>query len=150
MVKREKKTKKFGKTVKRTEKPDVSTDNLKVIWAFDNIDKDGFFGFDVERDDFYHKEVLSKIINYSNMTWSEIKRQTHDDGKSKHHILNFYGLSKEAQERYKFKFPSFENSDAIFSFALQNKLRIIGIKEREVFHAIWYDPEHKFYPSKKH
>ena len=107
MVKREKKTKKFGKTVKRTEKPDVSTDNLKVIWAFDNIDKDGFFGFDVERDDFYHKEVLSKIINYSNMTWSEIKRQTHDDGKSKHHILNFYGLSKEAQERYKFKFPSF-------------------------------------------
>ena len=150
MVKREKKTKISGHNKKKTERPDVSTDNLKVIWAFDNIDRSGIFRFDVDKDDFLHKEVLSKIISYSNMTWTEIKRQTHDNGKSKHHYLDFAGLSKEAQERYRIKFPNLENTDALFSFAFQNKLRVIGIRDGQIFHVIWYDSEHKFYPSKKH
>lgn len=149
MVKREKKTKKFGKTVKRTEKPDVSTDDLKVIWAFDNIDKDGPFAFAFNSVTFPHKEILGKMISYASMTWTELDRQTHDAGKSKNHFLEFESLSKEAKERFKYKFPEFDTADSIFSFALQNKLRIIGVRDGQIFHAIWYDPEHKFCPSHK-
>lgn len=49
--------------------------------------KKSIYAFDVNRPDFDHKEVLGKMINYSSMTWGEVKRQTHDDGKSKHHFL---------------------------------------------------------------
>lgn len=127
-----------------------STDVQCPVWLFSNIDRAGKFAFDVNREDFKHAEVLGKMIDYSNMTWSEIKRQTHDDGKSKHHLLQHDELSKEAQERFRAKRLD-EDSDLIFSFALQNKLRIIGIRRDEKFQVLWYDPEHEVCPSyKKH
>lgn len=125
-----------------------STDNEHPVWSFDNIDRDGKFAFDVERSDFQHKEVIRKIIDYSSMTWSEIKRQTHDDGKSKHHFIVRDKLSKEANDRFSNKRLE-EDSDSIFSFALQNKLRIVGIRRGKVFHVLWYDPNHEVCPSKK-
>lgn len=90
------------------------------------------------------------MINYSNMTWADIKNQTHDDGKSKHHIIEYQKLSKDAQDRIKAKKLE-QDSDAIFSFALQNRLRIVGIKRGKEFHVLWYDPKHEVCPStKKH
>ena len=82
------------------------------------------------------------------MTWDEIKKQTHDKGKSKHHLLSIDSLSKDAFERLKAKQLE-EESDSIFSFALQNKLRVVGIREGRYFHVIWYDPEHKICPATK-
>lgn len=127
-----------------------SSDGEKTVWYFDNLDKAGHFAFDLSRHDFNHREVLEKIIAYSNMTWTEVKRQTHDDGKSKHHLLDLSTLSKEAIERIEAKhFDLEEYSDSIFSFALQNKLRIIGIRKNEKFYAVWFDPNHEFCPSHK-
>lgn len=125
-----------------------ATDSLKPIWRFDWIDRSGEFAFDTRREKFDHREVLEKMINYSGMSWAEIKRQTHDDGKSKHHMLNTDSLSKAAMDRLRIKKLE-EYSDSIFSFALQNKLRIIGIREKEFFYVIWYDSEHQFCPSTK-
>lgn len=125
-----------------------SSDGMKVIWCFDMLDTSDKFAFDTHRGDFSHKEVLEKIIAYCNMTWSDVKRQTHDDGKSKHHFLDITKLSKEARQRIEAK-KLLEYSDAIFSFALQNKMRIIGIRKDEKFHAIWYDPQHQFCPIHK-
>lgn len=82
------------------------------------------------------------------MTWTEVKKQTHDDGKSKHHFLSPQFLSPEAAERLKAKQLE-EYSDSIFSFALDNKLRLVGIRKNEDFHVLWYDPEHEVCPSKK-
>lgn len=129
--------------------PANSDKNLTPIWKFDLIDKSGPFAFCYEDDCFNHKEILIKLINYGNMTWSEIKQQTHDkNNRSKHHFLDVKGLSKEAKERIRIKGLE-EETDSIFSFALQNKLRIIGILRNAEFHIVWYDPEHKFFPSKK-
>jgi hypothetical protein len=112
------------------------------------IDRSGKFAFDLEREEFQHKEFMQKMVDYSSMTWSEVKRQTHDNGKSKHHFLSEDSLSKEALERMQSRQLG-EYSDSIFSFALQNKLRIVGIREDEHFHVLWYDPEHEICPSKK-
>ena len=122
--------------IKAASKKDSGSENLKIIWLFDNVDKDGIFAFDINRPDFDHKEFLDKLLSYSNMTWGEIRRQTHDGGKSKHHFLDdVYKFSKETRERVKAK--NLENdSDSIFSFALNNKVRIIGIRQREFFHVI--------------
>lgn len=125
-----------------------SSDKEKVIWCFDKIDRSGKFAFDSNRPEFQHKLILDKIIDYSSMTWSDIKKQTHDDGKSKHHMLSLDSLSDDAVERIKAKHLE-EYSDSIFSFALQNKLRIIGIRQNSYFHVIWYDSNHEIYPSNK-
>lgn len=125
-----------------------STIGVKPIWRFDMIDRSGKFAFDLSRDDFKHKEVLQKLMDYGEMTWADIDRQQHDKGKSKHHYLEYNSLSSEAKERIqKRKFD--EETDVIYSFALQNLLRIIGFRQGAEFHIVWYDPNHEFCPSSK-
>ena len=129
--------------------PKTPEGNQTIILRFDMLDRDGAFAFDLLRPDFDHKEVLDKLISYSNMTWAEVIRQVHDRaGKSKHHFLSGSGLSHEAIERIRAKKLE-EYSDSIFSFALQNRLRIIGIRAGVEFHVVWYDPEHRFCPSRR-
>lgn len=119
------------------------------ILRFDLLDRDGKFAFDLNRPDFKHRHVLEKLIEYSNMTWAEIDSQTHDwRNKTKHHYLDVNGLSPDAKRRISAKHLD-EFSDAIYSFAFQNTLRIIGIRTGAEFHVVWYDPEHEFYPSKQ-
>ena len=134
-------------TVRQSHNSDVS----KAIWVFDMLDNSEEFAFNVQRisENGHLELVFSKMIEYTNLTWAEIKKQTHDrSNKSKHHLLDYAGLSKEAVARIN-KLKLEEYTDSIFSFALQNKVRIIGIRINEIFHVVWYDAEHKFYPGKK-
>lgn len=133
------------KTNKTVTSIEHSTNNQKVCWCFDRVDRDGYFAFDTDRADFCHKEIIEKLMEYGKLTWSEINAQTHDRNKSKHHFLKGNGFSKEAKNRVKVKLNE-EESDQIFSFALQNKLRIIGLRDNEKFYVVWYDPNHEFFP----
>lgn len=124
-----------------------STIKQKPIWRFDLIDRSGKFAFDLSRPDFKHREVLQKLMEYGNMTWDEIGRQQHDKSrKTKHHYLTFDDLSKEAIERIRIRHFD-EETDIIYSFALQNLLRIIGFRQGAEFHIVWYDPKHVFCPT---
>jgi 5S rRNA maturation endonuclease (ribonuclease M5) len=125
-----------------------NTDRECPVWVFTDIDRSGKFAFDLSRDDFEHKEVLEKMIHYSNMTWADIKKQTHDNGKSKHHLIDYEKMSKDAQDRLKAKHME-DDSDSMFSFAFRNLLRIIGIRRGRMFHILWYDPLHEICPSQK-
>ena len=137
-----------GNPVKTTVQAEASSEGQKVIFLFDRIDRDGKFAFDVSRADFDHKGFLQKVIEYSGMTWAEIRKQTHDAGKSKHHYLTEVSrYSSEAQARI-VKLRLTQDTDRIYSFAFGNKLRIIGLREREKFHVVWYDANHEFYPVK--
>lgn len=138
-----------GKATKKVVSITESSNAGKPIWRFDKLDRDGEFRFDLQRQEFNHQEVLRKLIDYGNMTWKEITQQTHDrKNHTKHHFLDYDGLSSAAKKRIK-KLNLQEETDIIFSFALQNKLRIIGLRENNEFHIVWYDPDHKFYPSSK-
>lgn len=138
-----------GKATKKVVSIAESSNASKPIWRFDKLDRDGEFRFDLQRQEFNHQEVLSKLIDYGNMTWKEITQQTHDrKNHTKHHFLDYDGLSNAAKKRIK-KLNLQEETDIIFSFALQNKLRIIGLRENNEFHIVWYDPNHEFYPSSK-
>ena len=145
-----KKTKKINKSSEKSTKRTVkdqsqSSDKEKIIWVFDKTDTDGEFAFDLDKisSDGNMRKIFDKMISYSTMTWGQIKQQTHDDGRSKHHFLDLKGMSDSAKKRIG------EDTDAIFSFALTNTLRIIGIRENRYFHVVWYDKNHKFYPSSK-
>lgn len=134
---------------KQTTKLPVPSVNQKAVWFFDNVDKGGIFAFNPNRDDFDAKVILEKIISYSSMTWREIAEHTHDNGKSKHHFLDYKGLSDLAKKRLEEKAIGDDKWEQIFSFALTNKLRVIGLRENEKFHVLWYDPNHEVYPVKK-
>ena len=147
MAKTTRKDKKLNK--KRTIKRPIASNNEKIIWTFEDVDKDGKFAFNVNREDFNHKEIVDKLLSFSTMTWDEVIKATHDKaGKSKHHYIDVEKFSKEARERFHFKCKE-EDSEAVFSFALQNKLRVIGVRQNEFFRVLWYDPNHEFYPTSK-
>lgn len=135
-------------SAKTTLQVETSSEGQKIIFLFDRIDRDGKFAFDVSRADFDHKGFLQKVIDYSGMTWAEIRKQTHDAGKSKHHYLTEVSrYSSEAQARI-VKLRLTQDTDRIYSFAFGNKLRIIGLREREKFYVVWYDVNHEFYAAK--
>lgn len=138
----------IGKDTKTTVRINSSTENMLVEWVFDNVDKSGKFAFNIHRADFDHKIILERLLSYSTMKWSDVKRQTHDDRKSKHHYLDYERMSSEAKERITAK-KFEEDVDSIYSFALNNIIRVIGIRDGCKFHVVWYDPKHEFYPSKK-
>lgn len=153
----------MGKKKKWTKPPGASEREIsKTLWdlpkqikgypifRFDMIDRGGAFAFDLSRKDFDHKLVLGKIIEYSRMKWTDILMQTYDKrNRSKHHYLKDASrLSSEARDRLR-KMQQEDNTDALFSFALTNKLRIIGFRVDDDFHILWYDPEHGVYPSNR-
>lgn len=124
-------------------------DDETPIFLFDCLDNDGKFAFNPSRKDFDAEEILTKIIHYSNMKWREIKWQTHDGNKSKHHLIDdVERICDEAKERLKFMQKE-EESDTLFSFAFENKMRIWCLKSGRFFHILWYDPHHEVYPIKK-
>lgn len=125
-----------------------SADNLLIVWSFKNIDRDGYFAFDLSRGDLDAKFIFDKIINYSTMTWREILRQTHDEGKSKNHTIVLDSLSKKARERIE-KLELADKVDNIYSLALDNTKRLIGIRNGAEFQVIWYDANHDFCSSSK-
>lgn len=131
---------------KSTEEKRYSSDGAKLVWCFDRVDRTGKFAFNPDRVDFNHKEIIDKLISYGSMSWSDLKHQTHDKGKSKHHFLKLDALSREASIRVRALLPE-EEYDSVFSLALQNTFRVIGVRKDEKFYVIWYDPHHEFCPS---
>lgn len=131
---------------KKTVRVSESSECEKVLWVFDMVDNKGQFAFDVNREDFEHRNFLEKLPAYSRMTWAEVRRQTHECGKSNHHYLTEVSrLSRAAQDRIK-QLGLEGDTDRIYSFSLDNMLRIIGLRDREKFHALWYDARHEVYP----
>lgn len=130
-----------------------TTDNQCPIWIFSDIDRDGKFAFDVNRSDFEHRIILEKIIEYATMTWNQLKQQTHDESRNKNHFLTVDRdtLTDEALKRVKKKIPDEDDPrlEFIFSFALTNLIRVIGIRSGAYFYVMWYDPRHEFSKTKR-
>ena len=123
----------------------ASTDNSVIVWSFERIDRNGEFAFDTNRQDFDVKDFLSKLLEFSTMTWQELFPK--DDKKSRHHPLSPESFSKQAIERINFMKLE-DETDSIYSLALNGQTRLIGIRKGAIFQVIWYDANHKFAPSK--
>lgn len=126
--------------------PAESTDNDVIVWRFDKIDKDGDFAFDINRKDFDTKMVFQKILEFSSMSWNELIPS--DSRKSRHHILAKSSFSEKALMRIE-HLKLEEYTDAFYSFALNSKARLIGIRKGAIFQVVWYDANHEFAPSEK-
>ncbi|MBR5913977.1 MAG: hypothetical protein IKZ58_06415 [Selenomonadaceae bacterium] len=126
--------------------PPASTDNCIIVWSFDKVDRNGIFSFDLSRKDLDIENLFQKILEFSTMKWCELFPT--DKRKSRHHTLSKESLSKQALERIEV-LKLDEDTDSIFSLALNNKARLIGIRNGAVFQVIWYDANHEFSISNK-
>ncbi len=118
-----------------------SISETKPSWRFSTVDKTGPFAWPIEKPE--EATIVSKLHSFDSMTWADIA------GKG-HHALVSSTLSTEAQKRLQ-ELKKDDESEQLFSFRLEGKLRVICIRHNNIANLLWYDPEHKVAPStKKH
>lgn len=95
---------------------------------------------------------LQKLCYYSqawSLAWTDISKQMHDRGKSKHHYLDdVEKLSGDAKDRLKV-LDIEDMVGNLFCFAFTNMLRVVGLRLEDNFYVLWYDPNHEVYPVKR-
>ena len=123
-------------------KSNGSSDGEVVAWRFNKIDRNGQFAFDVNRSDFDKTLMFNKILELSSMTWAELRRATHDNGKSKHHGISYHAMSQAARDRFDW-LELMEDEDTLYSISVNNIVRIIGFKKDNYFDVLWFDPRHE-------
>ncbi len=119
--------------------------NCSPMWRFEKMDIEGKWSLHTA-DNLW--ELLCKLADFERMTWGEIRKQTHDKGKSSNHEILYEDLIPEAQKRAK-QLNLEEHGDSVFSLRLNNKERLFGILTDGIFFIVWYDREHEICPSKK-
>lgn len=85
-------------------------------------------------------EVAKKLGQLESQNWPQI-----DAGGS--HFIPVSNLIKDAQQRL--EAIRLDDIEHLYSLRLSGKERLWGIRERHVFRALWWDPEHAICPSEK-
>lgn len=111
-------------------------------WRLTYLDLDHeLFGWKKIDADALLQKVLVKIQAFETMTWHEI-----DQAKKHHHFLT--KVSDDLVQRLD-DLELGGMQDQLFSFGLENRLRIVGIRVDGVFAPVWFDPAHLVAPSPK-
>lgn len=118
-----------------------------MAWTIDAADRDGRWSWGVDRewgDQAWADIIEPKLKEFEQLLWREIEAQTTDTGHRSHHPMDVDQICKESQERL----VELQHShDTIYRFRLGNKRRLWGFRIVNVFETLWYDPNHKIYPT---
>ncbi|WPW29276.1 hypothetical protein P6B95_19070 [Streptomyces atratus] len=121
--------------------PGLAFSDDKVCWRFTYVDHDGRWGFD-RMAAATLCEVLTKLAACESMTLNELR--------TTRRFFKEYdlpgGLSKEAVVRL--GELGFGDATALHRLEFTGKQRLYGFLLGNVFHVLWWDPEHEVYPSK--
>ena len=129
------------KTPKRLQDP-VNYDDKNFSWRIHN----GFI--DYEHHEFgwhkcdilyFLKVIVQRLQSYEGQVWHEIKHNRHC------HPWGTDEIPKDCYARLEERQIDIEE---LYQIPLGNKPRIIGYKTGNIFYLIWWDPEHKFCPTR--
>ncbi|MBF0261131.1 MAG: hypothetical protein HQL97_04715 [Magnetococcales bacterium] len=102
---------------------------------------DGPFGWDAPIEGLHPLlHVLPKLKELETMFWYEIAG-------NRHHAIQIDSLSHAAKQRL--NELRLDDVDEVFSFALTGRQRLVGIRDRNVFRVLWWDPDHQVCISHK-
>ena len=128
----------------RAEPAPPPIDDERFRWSGDAIDYeyDGSWSWDLTPKEV--ADLLTLLGNLTQHSWREVKSMT-TNGHHLHHAQPTASLCDEARERL----DQLQRGDEEEVFRLRhgNRLRIWGVLNRAVFQIIWYDREHKVYPT---
>lgn len=85
------------------------------------------------------KDVFERLMKLSDLKWSEIKG-------GEHHSVEINLLISDAQKRL--RDLGMVDIERLFSIRVNGEQRIWGVLQRNEFHILWWDPEHKVCESK--
>ena len=92
------------------------------------------------------KGLIEFICEMSKLTWREIRVQT-ADGHKRHHSQPVDKISRVARARLAARHLDEIIPDDLFRFRVSGKKRLWGFVSDDVFHALWWDPDHNVYPT---
>ncbi len=118
------------------------------IWAFSKCDVDHEkWGIAVNGESL--KDVILKLRSFEGMKWSEILSDNSGRKKRpKNSEKEITAIIKDAQKRFEILNLHREH-DSIYSFAIDGKARLWGVRTENVFYVVWIDPDHEIYPVEK-
>lgn len=94
-------------------------------------------------------EILDFMCETSKLTWGEIMSQMTGPNhrrRPKHSSYNFGSVGTVAQRRLA-ELRLDEIFEEFFRFRLTGEKRLWGFRTEDVFHLLWWDPEHQVYPT---
>ena len=133
-----------GKKTPRMPVDPLTYEFFAPSWRFNRCDTEKWT-FPAE---IFVEKILPILLSLERMTWSDIKKATHDQGKSKSHPIPINELNREAQARLRELHLSDEYNE-IFSLRLNNKYRIFGFLDRGTLEILWFDPNHEVVPVQR-
>ena len=110
-----------------------------IRWSFSIFDMKGPFGWSVCSVQILEEVLKPRLSSFETMTWGEIE----SSGQS--HAIQRDRLSKEAQNRL--AEIKRDDIDEVFSLRIDGRKRIIGVRDKDIFMFLWWDPQHKVCPS---
>lgn len=117
-------------------------------WRFEKLALFGDFSL-VGCPEVMLRHMLEKFRALETMTWHARLQATHDQGKSRNHSIEIYNLTKQGLKAFRKMFPEKTSQPSeLFSLALNNKNRVIGIRKENDFYIIWLDHQHEFVKTK--
>jgi hypothetical protein len=142
---------------KRTARPNVTRSKQAVAapgplhrsghpsWRFEDADDYGPFAWtDLSLEE--TKELLEGLVHFEGHTVQETKRR---GSKGTHHPCDLGSLSPEAMTRL--RKLRHDDHDLLWGFRVMGnqKERVWALRYGDIFHFLWWDPDHKVAPSAK-
>jgi hypothetical protein len=121
--------------------PDAASSDARLCWRFTHVDHEGRWGFDTMESTVLC-EVLRKLSDCESMTVTELRNTRR--------LFVEYDLPgrlcKEALDRL----TAMRRDDMtkIQRLEFTGLQRLYGFLEGNVFHVVWWDPQHEVYPVK--
>jgi len=126
-----------------TQKDPQSVSRMRPVWQVAAFDVDGPWGVDAETASSW-RQIFNKLRSYESMTWGQID----SDRKYNHHVST-QDLIKRARDRL--VEIKLDDTESLFRFRFSGTKRLWGIRDRQRFKILWWDPGHEVCPStKKH
>lgn len=94
--------------------------------------------------------LVDFICEMARLTWAEIEAQRLGSKGSRHrrhHSQEIRSLASAAQKDITKRKLSEVFDDTMFRFRLTGEQRLWGFRKRNVFHIVWWDPDHQVYPT---
>lgn len=112
----------------------------RPCWRIQYVDKGGPFAWTkIEPGDLL--TVLGALANYETMNWTDI------EARKSCHKMPTASVSKEARQRL--DEIELDDVEDLYQLQVNNRFRVFGMRDRNIFYVLWWDPEHQVYPTQK-
>jgi hypothetical protein len=127
----------------------ASTSGLKPLFSFAHVDRASKHKWAFKPDGDHATTLLAFICEMSQLTWGGIEQQR-AGGHKKHHTQDIATMAPDAQKDLRrTKLDETFGGDEMFRFRLAGEQRLWGFRNGRIFHVVWWDWDHKVYPTPK-